>query len=289
MKPGERIDLLQRLADKLGTLSWDDIDLTLRQFGLPWSGNWGDSDTRAYALHHIESGSDEILLALHDHLFPTQGPSEGAEPSEGKWAPGRFRLFLSHISADKLLVSGIKEMLSQYAIDGFVAHEDIEPTKEWVTKIERALATCDALAAFLTPAFHASYWTDHELGYCVRRHVLIVPVRMGLDPYGFIGRYQALSGQDKTPVDIAPAIFSILVENALTAGRMAEAIVSYFEESPSFNETRRRFALIERVRSWTPALLERLEGSIQRNGEIRECWQIPDRIRALIKTHGVGN
>ena len=52
----------------------------------------------------------------------------------------------------------------------------------------------DALIAILTPGFNESKWTDQEIGVAIGRKVPIVPIRIGLDPYGFIGKYQALQG-----------------------------------------------------------------------------------------------
>lgn len=57
----------------------------------------------------------------------------------------------------------VKTALRDVAVDGFVAHEDIEPTSEWVTEIETALETCDALATFLTPTFHETHLTRMAL------------------------------------------------------------------------------------------------------------------------------
>src|SRR5229473_1416448 len=68
-------------------------------------------------------------------LLPT--PSE--EDGDRIWNKASFRLFLSHVSAHKSEVSKLKEELLRYRISGFIAHEDIEPTKEWLTEIELAL------------------------------------------------------------------------------------------------------------------------------------------------------
>ena len=206
MKPGERVDLLKTLAERLAEREWDDIDLILRQFGFTWSTEWeGDGGKVAYSRHHLEGGSDEALSALNEYLF---GKEQGASPQAGShlWKPGYFRLFLTHVSTQKNMVSGVKGELANYGVDGFVAHEDIDPTKEWVMEIEAALTTCDALAAFLTDGFHESNWTDQEVGYSVSRHVLIIPVRIHLDPYGFIARYQALTPRDDKPATIAAGI-----------------------------------------------------------------------------------
>lgn len=62
----------------------------------------------------------------------------------------------------------------------------------------------DAFVALLTDGFHDSLWTDQEVGFAVARAVPIIAVRLGRDPYGFIGRFQALScGWDAAPAELA--------------------------------------------------------------------------------------
>lgn len=123
------------------------------------------------------------------------------------------------------------------------------------------------------------------MGYCLWRRALIIPIRLGVDPYGFIARYEALSGVEKTPEELTATIFDILVDHELTASEMASALVSYFTTSDSYNETRRRMPLVERIKAWTPELLQRLEASVDQNGDIRDCFHMPDRVRALVKRH----
>ena len=218
MKPTDRVALIQKLSARLTDYEWHDLDLILRQFGLPWTDQWG-SDKYAYCIHHIEDATDEVLGELHEHLF--DGKEYGGavlDEDAGPWSTGRFRLFMSHVSAGKVFVAEVKRHLSTRGIDCFVAHEDIDPTKDWVREIEAALATCDALCAFMTPTFHQSNWTDQEIGFCVRRRVLIVPIRMGIDPYGFIARYQAMQGAGKSAEDIAIGLFEILASHDLPGG-----------------------------------------------------------------------
>ena len=94
-------------------------------------------------------------------------------------------------------MGALRDALRPFAISGFVAHEDINPTEEWRDVIESALRTCEAMAAYVTPDFHPSHWTDQEVGVCLARAVLIIPIRRGTTPYGFMGKYQALSGGTK--------------------------------------------------------------------------------------------
>ncbi len=116
-----------------------------------------------------------------------------ADAANRIWGEGSFRVFLSHKSEVKKETAGLKEQLRQYGISCFVAHEDIEPTKEWQGEIENALASMDGFVALLTERFHDSNWTDQEVGFAFARGVPIIAVRLGKDPYGFIGKFQGLA------------------------------------------------------------------------------------------------
>lgn len=109
------------------------------------------------------------------------------------WGVDGFRVFLSHKSEVKKETSILKEDLKLYGITSFVAHEDIHPTKEWQNEIENALHTKDSFVVLLTSGFHNSNWTDQEVGFAISRGVPIISVKLGMDPYGFIGKFQALS------------------------------------------------------------------------------------------------
>jgi len=285
VRASERVKLIQQVSGRLHDLEWGELDLTLRQFGLPWSEAWG-GDKLSYCIEHVEQGDDKTILDLYEHLHDG-AKFEGVPYGDGAhlWQDGHFRLFLTHISSAKKVMSAVKANLAPKAIDAFVAHDDIEPTREWEQEIEAALETCDALAAFLTPDFHESLWTDQEVGFCVRRRVLIIPVRMGMDPYGFLGRYQALTPGTRDAAWIADALFEILLEHDLTAERMAPAVVTMFENSGSFAEAKQNLEYVKRVKRWSPELLRRLEQAIESNGQIESAWGVPEQVRHLVKEH----
>jgi len=104
-----------------------------------------------------------------------------------------FRLFLSHKAEVKSKVASLQEELGMFGISSFVAHKDIEPTLEWQNEIENALSSMDGFVALMTDKFHESNWTDQEVGFAFARGVPIVAVRLGRDPYGFIGKFQGLT------------------------------------------------------------------------------------------------
>lgn len=143
------------------------------------------------------------------------------------WGKGGFRIFLSHKTEVRLETAKLKEDLSSFGVSSFVAHSDINPTREWQEEIENALASMDAFIALLTEDFHKSLWTDQEVGYAVARGVPIIAVKLGADPYGFIGKFQALpSTWETAPVEI--------VKLLINSDRMLSAYTSAVANCTSF-------------------------------------------------------
>jgi hypothetical protein len=150
------------------------------------------------------------------------------------WAPG-YRLFLSHKVASKRETSSLKDSLKPFGISCFVAHEDIKPTKAWQAEIENALLTMDAFVALMTPDFHESDWTDQEVGFAVARDVPIIAVRLGRDPYGFIGKFQALQCDwAEAPIRIAQLL--IKHPKAFEAFISALRLCSQFEDGNTLSK-----------------------------------------------------
>jgi TIR domain len=126
------------------------------------------------------------------------------------WGDEGFRVFFSHKAEVKKEAGDLKDKLRLYGMSCFVAHDDIHPTKAWQDEIENALASMDGFVALMTANFHDSDWTDQEVGFALARSVPIIAVRLGRDPYGFIGKFQGLSSAWPTAAD---DIAKILIKN----------------------------------------------------------------------------
>jgi len=145
------------------------------------------------------------------------------------WGNHKFRIFLSHKSKYKVETAKIQEELATYGIASFVAHNDIEPTREWQDEIENALHTMDVLVALMTEGFQESSWTDQEIGFALGRKKQVIAVRMGTDPYGFIGRYQAVTATwDNATVNIVKAL--------MKHEKMIDAYIELMKQCGSFDE-----------------------------------------------------
>ena len=56
LSPSQRIGLITEISKRLGGENWSIVDLTLKQFDLPWSDSWGGEGT-AYVSAMIEKAS----------------------------------------------------------------------------------------------------------------------------------------------------------------------------------------------------------------------------------------
>jgi hypothetical protein len=160
-----------------------------------------------------------------------EGPRTIIEPKVPKvewehlWDQGFVRLFISHVAKHKKDVSKLKERLASFGVSGFVAHQDVEPSSEWQREIELALDSMQAMLALITPDFHLSSWTDQELGFALGRGILVIPVRIGADPYGFIGKNQAVAGSFDGIPELAAEAVNILIKNSQTHMAAANGLV----------------------------------------------------------------
>ena len=156
--------------------------------------------------------------------------SRGVSPEAANriWKEDAFRLFLSHKSEVKAETANLRDQLSIFGLSAFVAHEDVRPTKAWQDEIENALLTMDAFAALMTEDFHDSDWTDQEVGFALSRGVPVIAVQLGLNPYGFIGKFQALRAEWNSA---AEGILKLLMGHE----RMFGAYIRALRKCPSWD------------------------------------------------------
>ena len=278
----QRANVIREIARRLGKSDWSLVDMTLRQFGLPWTDDWSGDDPESYVMDMIVDATDTNLISLSQHLGYELSSSETpTDPS--CWQAGLFRIFVSHLAAFRQFAGEIQQELLPYGMSSFVAHNDIEPTTEWQDEIELALATCDAMLVLLHPGFHESYWTDQEIGYAMGRRVMITSVRLGTDPYGFIGRFQALDGHGKTAKRLARELFGILRRHPMTCRGVSQGIVSCFAQSDSFETAKRNMALLEELVHWDASLSDHVRVALGENDQLYNAWGVPDRLAEFIE------
>lgn len=210
--------------------------------------------------------NDGSSVALPVHRAGQVASQEDRSRDEKIWGSG-FRVFLSHKAEYKASVFSLKEDLAQYGVASFVAHADITPTEEWQGEIERALASMDCLVALMTQDFHDSDWTDQEVGFAVCRRVPIIPVRLGLDPYGFIGKFQALSCEWSK---IAENLVKILIK----IPRMVDCFLGAFEECDSYEQGKTLARVLPLVEDLSDEQVVRFISAFNANSQVYGCYKL---------------
>ena len=172
-------------------------------------------------------GEDDSLQIAGVVIRPTTAdvPQLGTNLNDRMWKPGFYRLFISHLSEYKVSASNLKDCLQSFGVDGFVAHEDITPSKEWELEIEAALFSMDALCAIVAPGFEKSRWCDQEVGIALGRKKMVFSIRKGKNPYGFFGKYQALPSQGSAN-DMAKELTKAICANEFTRGEYFTKLVN---------------------------------------------------------------
>lgn len=246
MGPPERIRLINDCARALDGRDWNEIDLILREFGLPTS-NMGPNDQAAYVRDMLTGTSDEPIQQLHDYLLGPQAVDPGLEP----WGEGTgFRLFITHLAAYRDDAVDLTRAIRSWGAIGFVAHRDIRPGKDWLKVIVAALHSCDALVALLRPGFRESDWCDQEVGVVMGRGVPVIPVKFRSNPHGLLGAVQALNwntDNDRLSVQLR----GLLLGEQRTRPRVVDSLVGRLAESESYKQANE-----------TAYLLRDLEGEI---------------------------
>ena len=189
------------------------------------------------------------------------------------WQPGFLRCFLSHKAEFKSEAAELKERLQLFGISCFVAHDDIEPTQTWQNEIEKALFSMDVLIALMTKGFSDSNWTDQEIGVALGRNVLILPVRIGTDPYGFIGKYQAISVKEEMSFDdLSVEICKTLMQNRLSREIMNNAYINAIKNSIDYEASLKLAVLLPHLNNLTNKQIENIVKAYNENGQVYDCW-----------------
>lgn len=293
MDRGIKINLIKKIAKRLQVETDIDGDLTLGAFDFPRSREWHYSDGYEFYATMLSSGKDHNLIGLHDYLFPGENlPQLLTSDDVNLWNKNFFRVFISHSTTKKLLTSQLKKELAEYGIDCFVAHEDIEPTSQWLIEIKKALNSCNCLVAILCSEFPKSKFCDQELGYALSLDKFVIPVRVEIDPYGFMAPLQGVKAFTATPGEIASDIVKILEKNARTTDLLVkckrhklELLVGDFLNSSNFSSSTELLKKIENEEVISPEVLEKIDSSWINNDQIYNCGAIPKRMGDLFKKH----
>lgn len=228
MRITEKIKLINNLTDAMQE-RYDNQDLEIffgyYQLDIEWYG-WGNNkeDYNVDIKQTLAKASDEILINISSELETGSEYIVKEYPKIWENSNNTFKIFISHLTANKEIAEALKEALKPYYVECFVAHEDITPTLEWQDEIFKALNTMDAFISLHCDKFKQSVWCQQEIGVALAKQVKIIPIKFDgkEDPCGFISKIQGLPRRKRDRNGLAKEIISILKESIETKDKYAE-------------------------------------------------------------------
>ena len=240
------------------------LDVVTNDYRLFRSMSFGDDDYDycvAQVLDTIFSEDPNLIGDVIDHFdidlwYQQKDPVKFQKvfaatqvASADFWVDGQLKIFISHLSSNKERMSAMKAELFHWGISAFIAHEDIEPSREWMNEVEAGLETMEVLIAVVEPGFKESDWCAQEVGFALGRHIDVIPLRAGLDPFGFFGKIQGVQIKGKVPKDVASEVVRLLLKKPKHRDKLLRAMGKSFRGLQSEQKTC-AFNLLD---SWTVA------------------------------------
>jgi len=197
------------------------------------------------------------------------------------WKEGYFQLFISHLSSNKERMFHLKAALEQWGVSAFVAHVDIEPSREWRNEVEAGLETMDAMLVVVEPGFKDSDWCCQEVGYALGKKVEVLPICAGLDPFGFFGKYQGIQVKGKVPSEVAEKIMGTFLKKPKHRSQLLQSM----EKSFAGLRSEVKVKLVNTLEDWNVATDEEIRTILERislsDFEKKQLKHIISRVKAF--------
>jgi hypothetical protein len=201
-----------------------------------------------------------------------------------------LRVFISYSTANKQLAGYVKTELEKIGLDVFLAHEDLLPSEEWQNAIEANLRSTDIFVPIFTEDFKTSSWADQECGIAFAMNKLILPIKVDVTPYGFLGRYQALVFDPADPQGLHVAkIVTALAGNKRVASGLIDSVLRYLESSRTWDEAGdRALQLVDLTDLVTPsdAQFDQLERIMRERYEVGHSFRAVRQFDRLYSKFG---
>jgi len=218
-----------------------------------------------------------------DHWFRLTSIGEKEASALVEKGP-KLKAFLSYSHLDKGLASVIKHALEEYGIEAFLAHEDIEPSAEWVETIKDELEACNVFLPILTDNFHKSAWTDQETGIALTHNKLIIPLKVTKDPYGFTSKIQALK-IDTTAIELScRKLMKLILSKPGVGDLVIDDLIRRFEKSHSFDSAAKNTELLISYQNHSLSQVVDIIKYTIANSQINQSWDARKKISEFIHT-----
>lgn len=189
-----------------------------------------------------------------------------------------MKVFIGHMNLDVGWAEAFRYGLENgYGLDIFLAHRDIEPSKDWQDEIIIALKDCSIYLPILTHSFYEKpEWTCQEAGIAYYLEKLIIPIKINANPLGFMSRFQALPVNGNTLLVIKNACKKIAVtiaQNPHLGVTFKNHLIERFGDSYSWAESTNSAETIELIDDYSLSQIENIMRKTISNFQISQSFK----------------
>lgn len=120
-----------------------------------------------------------------------------------------FNVFISYQTSDKIVAGKLKQILSNFGINSFLAHDDLEVSVEWQDEILKNIKQSELFICLLSENYLKSKFCMQESGIAIVLNMTIIPLSLDdtISP-GFISKIQSKRINPLSPSieDIIPGL-----------------------------------------------------------------------------------
>jgi hypothetical protein len=114
-----------------------------------------------------------------------------------------------------------------------------------------------------------------------------VPLKVDIDPFGFLGSYQAFKLNAAKPEVACSAVIDVLLKDKTKLhSRFIDWFIPVFAESSSFDEAGRLARVLTKCPIYTDAQVRKITAAINDNRQIHESRNAREALRPFLTKHG---
>lgn len=198
-----------------------------------------------------------------------------------------IKIFVSYSNLDRVKAGEIKSFFENMGLFIFLAHEDITPSSEWEKRILQELNDCDVFLPLVSKNFKASLWTGQETGIALAKKKIILPVKIDVDPFGFISKYHACVLKSDNIKDLFDEIIDTFEEQKIR-NKLIVSLIMGFCKSVSFSDANLKTTYLKKFQaSLSNEQITQLGTSLVVNGQIDGGFEAKPFIQNLLRKNRI--
>jgi len=192
---------------------------------------------------------------------------------------------MSYKHEDREMAGEFKLNLELFGFSVFLAHEDIEASKDWPEVILHELRSTDVFIPLLTSRYKESQYTDQETGVAIGRGLPIIPLKVDIDPYGFLDKTQAQKVDSEDVRGCCVEILDVISGIDYLQEKLRRSLIQGFGNSMNFEDAILKSGYLLRQVPYTELEINAILRMASQNHANYGSFEACRNIEGLIEIH----